>query len=648
VSTICPVCSAARAPTLEQAPAAEAAAPVLRLEPGQVLAGFEILEELNRGGMGVIYRARQQGLNRLVALKVISPERLASPEALRRFRREVQAAALLSHPNIVTVYHTDLDGPWPYLAMEYVAGIDLFRLVKRTGPLHVADTCFYARQAALGLQHAHEQGLVHRDIKPANLMVTPSPLDPPTTHSRLPRIKILDMGLARVTTPAAAGEGAPSLTQAGEFLGTPDYISPEQAEDCRRADTRSDLYSLGCTLFFLLVGDVPFPSSNLVQKLRRQLTEPAPSVRQRRPDVPEEVDAVVRRLLARDPAERFQTPAELVEVLEDLRPRPPGVPQPARAAAAAAAPPAVPSTGGPASSHTSAKQVEAHAGGVTALGVSGDGTVLLSGGLDETLRLWDAQRLREQRGIAGDVGPVEDACLAPDGKWAASCSRRLFFGDRIVQLWDLATGRERRRLKAHTDRVQRLAVAPGGCRLATAAADHTVRVWAVDQAAAPSLCLEGHAAPVSGLAFLPAGDALLSGDHAGVVRLWDVNTGAAKGQLSGQVGRVAALAFAGPGKRLAIAGDGLRVRQANGTLTPLLGHRGAVLCVAFSADGRLLLSGGADGTVRLWRAADGDELRCFEGHAGKVHAVAFTPDGRAAFSGSADGTIRRWTVPAPS
>src|SRR5262249_30301539 len=147
-----------------------------------------------------------------------------------------------SHPNIVTVYHTDLDGPLPYLAMEFVPGIDLWRLVKRGGRLPVSDACYYIREAAHGLQHAFEKGLVHRDIKPANLMVTPSPLEVPVTPSQPPRVKILDLGLARVTATEEMEEGEATLTRAGEFLGTPDYIAPEQAEDPRQADIRSDLF----------------------------------------------------------------------------------------------------------------------------------------------------------------------------------------------------------------------------------------------------------------------------------------------------------------------------------------------------------------------------------------------------------------------
>jgi WD40 repeat protein len=632
LSTICPACTAAGQETQHQPASGEPAAEgAPQLPPGSALAGFEILEEISRGGMGVIYKARQQGLNRLVALKVIAPGHLGHPDALNRFRREVQAAALLSHPNIVTVYATDLDGPRPYLAMEYVAGIDLFRLVERAGPLPVADACFYARQASLGLQHAHEQGLVHRDIKPANLMVTPSPLDPPTTQSRTPRVKILDLGLALVT--AAGGGRAGGLTRTGEFLGTPDYIAPEQAEDAHAADIRSDLYSLGCTLYFLLTGDVAFPSANLVQKLRRQLTEPPPSVAAKRADVPAELDAVVKRLMARDPADRFQTPAEAAAALEAVLRRPESAAPPAPAAGRPAPP-----------TQAAVRQVNAHAGGVQALCVGADGRLLVSGGLDETIRVWDAAALRETRCVDEDVGPVEGLCLAPGGKWLASCSLRLFRKDLVVQLWDLASGRERRRLRGHDNRIFCVAVSADGRRLASGGADRTVRLWALDQAGSPSLALEGHTDQVSSVTFLPGGD-VLSGAHDGTVRLWDGKTGAAKGTLQAEIGRVTAVAFDRAGKRVAIAGEALRVRRPDGSFLECRGHQGSVLCLACSADGRLLASGGADGSVRVWRVADGEEVHCLRGHADKVRSVAFGPDARVVFSGGADGTIRRWPLP---
>ncbi len=427
VSSICPICTAASEHTVEHSsasPELAAGDPPLgsegtNLKFGHALGSFDILEEINRGGMGVIYKARQRGLNRLVALKVISPDRLDNPEAMHRFQREVQAAALLSHPNIVTVFHTDLNGPLPYLAMEYVAGIDLWKLVKQAGPLSVRDACLYIRGAALGLQHAFEQKLVHRDIKPANLMVTPSPLDKsPSGALRKATVKILDLGLARITASHDDPEAA-SLTQAGEFLGTPDYIAPEQAEDARQADIRSDLYSLGGTFYYLLTGKVPFPGANLVQKLRRQLTEPPPSVSAHRGDVSAALDALIKKLMSRDPSDRYQTPAELVEELDRiLREGVSGRAAKKQRRAATAESPATPTPtplpsvpiwggpvwGGPAPSPVSLPApipgqmptaVEAHPGGVCALSCSTDGKLLLSGGQDETLRLWDLSCLRD-------------------------------------------------------------------------------------------------------------------------------------------------------------------------------------------------------------------------------------------------------------
>jgi hypothetical protein len=503
-------------------------------------------------------------------------------------------------------------------------------------------------------------------------MVTPSPLDKsPGGSTRRPVVKILDMGLARVHSHREA-EKAANITEAGEFLGTPDYIAPEQAEDPRKADIRSDLYSLGGTFYFLLAGKVPFPGNNLVAKLKRQLEQPNPSVLDRRGDVSPELDGLIKKLMARDPEDRYQTPAEMLDHLDEIirqgvssappvkRQKPvagaaptptPAPAMPVWAEAGPAPSGATPMPSGMSAAPSTIKAlpsaVQAHPGGVRAVSLDKEGKLLLTGGQDETLRLWDISRMREMRCVAGDVGPVEGACLAPNGKWAVSCALRLFKSDMVVQCWDLNSGNELRRLKGHTDNILCVVITPDGQRVAGGSADQTIRVWRALEPRSPSVFFKGHTGQVSSLAFASSsGDSLLSGGHDGTVNLWDVKTGSAKGTLNGQVGKVEAVAFSRATKSMAIAGQGgLRIREANGAMTGLTGHRGAVLCVAFAPGGATIVSGGADGTVRLWHAHDGNELHVFEGHTHKVHAVTFTPDGRTIFSGADDGTLRRWTVP---
>jgi WD40 repeat protein len=180
--------------------------------------------------------------------------------------------------------------------------------------------------------------------------------------------------------------------------------------------------------------------------------------------------------------------------------------------------------------------------------------------------------------------------------------------------------------------------------VAAGGADHTIRIWALDQTGAPPLCLKGHTDLVTRVAFIPGSESLLSCSSDGTLRLWDTKTGAMKGTVPGQVGKIVALAYTEASKRVALAGDGLRVRHSNGSFTQLNGHEGPVLSVAFAADGERLLSGGSDGTVRLWQTSEGEEVCCLQGHTDKVEAVTISADGKTAYSGSADGTIRRWSL----
>jgi serine/threonine-protein kinase len=270
-----------------------------------VLGPYMLLERLGEGGMGQVFKARHQIMDRVVALKVIRKERLAHPDAVDRFHREIRLAAQLDHPHLVRAHDASQVGDTHFLVMEFAEGSDLQRLVRKSGPLPVPLACGYVRQAALGLQHAAERGLVHRDIKPSNLQVT----------AQGTVVKILDMGLARSQTPEGAAAGVPDLTQTQTVLGTPDYIAPEQIADPRRVDTRADIYSLGCTFYFMLAGRPPFPDGAWEEKLVcHRKVEPQP-IEQLRPDVPAALGAILRKMMAKRPEDRYPTPAAVADAL---------------------------------------------------------------------------------------------------------------------------------------------------------------------------------------------------------------------------------------------------------------------------------------------------------------------------------------------
>jgi putative intracellular protease/amidase len=260
--------------------------------------------------MGVVYQAEHRRMERLVALKVINHQLTQNATAIGRFHLEVKAAAQLVHPNIVTAYDADQAGDLHFLVMEYVDGISLARLVEKRDPLSVTQACHYIRQAALGLQHAHEMGMVHRDIKPQNLMVT-----------RKEQVKILDFGLARLPRQVdkepieAHAPTLPGLTVAGCVLGTPDYLAPEQARNSHQADIRADIYSLGCTLYHLLAGHPPYPDGSALEKVCSHADRSPTPLTARRRDVPANLLSVLERMMAKDPAERFATPAEVAQAL---------------------------------------------------------------------------------------------------------------------------------------------------------------------------------------------------------------------------------------------------------------------------------------------------------------------------------------------
>lgn len=264
---------------------------------GRSLGPYRLLEFVGGGGMGAVFRALDSTLDRIVAVKVLSHRQSSDEEMLKRFRNEAQSAARLDHENIGRVYAVGSDGGWHYIVFEYIDGTNLRDVITQGGPFDLGRTIDVTIQLADALEHASQRDVVHRDIKPSNIIITPAG-----------RARIVDMGLARLHQVA----GDNDLTASGMTLGTFDYISPEQARDPRDADVRSDLYSLGCTVHFMLTGRPPFADGTMVQKLLQHQQDEPPAIESLRPDLPRGFGEILRRLMRKDPADRYQRPADLI------------------------------------------------------------------------------------------------------------------------------------------------------------------------------------------------------------------------------------------------------------------------------------------------------------------------------------------------
>lgn len=274
---------------------------------GLVLGNYVMLEKIGKGGMGTVFKAMHRSMKRVVAIKVLSPSVAKSPQHFLRFRREVELGASLNHPNVAAALDAAEDQGFHFLSMEYVEGLNLTQLVRKSGPMGVREALACLLQAARGLEHAHSRGIIHRDLKPSNLV-----LDTKGT------VKILDMGLARVLDNDGGDNNR--LTQSGTVMGSCEFMAPEQAVDVRKADQRSDIYSLGCTFYFLLTGKTVFRGDSALEQLMGHAKKPAPSLLERRPEVPKQVDALFQKMLAKRPDDRYQTARELQAALKACLP----------------------------------------------------------------------------------------------------------------------------------------------------------------------------------------------------------------------------------------------------------------------------------------------------------------------------------------
>lgn len=621
---------------------------------------YELLGLLGRGGMGEVYRARHRRLGRIVAVKLMARHRLGRDAAIR-FQREMRAAGRLDHPNIVRAFDAGEENGVPYLVMELVAGTNASALVRQRGPLSVADACEVVRQASLGLQHACESGLVHRDVKPSNLMLTGDG-----------HVKIVDFGLARIVKHSAEEQ---ELTAAQHVLGTIDFIAPEQCESSSDVDIRADLYSLGCTLYFLLAGQPPFGTPRYdspFKKMKAHAEAEPPSLAGQRTDVPAKVVAVVERLLQKKPEERFDTPQLVAEAL-------------------------APFCAGANLSALLGEQVDEPASGQTRSGsepvteASGRSRirttllalfVVLIVTLGLTVpKLW---RSRPRRTAAENSGPETPARGSFDAAFVsqplspvALVNRPADLGARIVS-WTIET-------IAHRGRVDGLAFSPDSAQLASGGKDGTVRIWNVaDRQLAAALV--AHPASVTCLDWSTDGTKLATGSHDGTVITWDTRTWQPSGRFHGD-GELTALAWSPDGQQLAtnnymvvqawtpgakgrpasfdgpeksvsdlvwLDGDRLAASSFDGRIytwdtadgsldRTWQDHEGRVWAMSLAPDRRWLASASWDDTVRVWDLATG-ESNVFAGHTGDVWDVAWSPDGRRFVSAGWDGDVRVWDV----
>ncbi len=584
---------------------------------------FILHGELGRGGMGIVYKAQRVGDEKAVALKVIRKDRLQHDDAVRRFRREAQAAARLNHPNIVRVVDSDHTGDIHYLVMEYVAGVTLERFVEQQGPVAYPLAIDFLRQAALALAHAHEQGLVHRDIKPANIMIVP-----PTgrcADGAAALVKVLDMGVARVlTNEHHPGEALSTLTQGSSVIGTADFVAPEQLEDPHGADVRADLYSLGCTFYFVLVGEVPFPGGSLISKLDKQRWQVPKLVNQARADIAPAVAEIVAKLLAKKKAERYQTPTELIVALDELLRTNYQSAQPA----------------GPMPREV--RDFKGHEGTVSCVAVSANGHRAASAGTDKSIRVWSVATGELLRAFPKQPHEVRAVAFAGAGDRLAAAVGI------SIRVFDVATGQELQRLSGHSSAVRCLVFSPDDRWLYTGSDDKTLRVWDL-QLGREVQRFARHNGSIACIVVSGDGDAVFTGSRDQTMRRWDLRSGQESQTWTTNGGPVLGIALSADGHRAATAHFDTALRLWNlddgESMGELLGHKQMVTGVGFLPDGRSLLSTSQDQSVRWWDIASGCEIAAREPHAAGILALAMVPGSRQAITAGADGTLRLLDIP---
>jgi serine/threonine-protein kinase len=652
---------------------------------GFKLGPYKILDQIGAGGMGQVFLAEHTTMRRKVALKVLPPKLAQDKAGVERFYREARAVAALDHPNIVRAHDVGNEKGTHFLVMEFVEGRNLDERMRAAGGrIAVGPAVGFIVQAAAGLQHAHEKGLVHRDIKPANLLV-----------DRAGVVKILDMGLARFFE-----DETDKLTKNlddGAVLGTADYVAPEQLANANPVDHRADIYSLGATLYHLITGRPPFEGSTAQKLVAHQLKDPT-APHELVKDVPPGLSKVLKGMMAKSPDERYQTAAGVVHDLLPYVGEGPagpasGVGMPAIALAAVSQTTASlqsailrPHTGD-ALPDVDGEEAEAAARAKRkkVIAISALAAAVLAGG---GLVVYFATRPTETptTGVVEPPGPddvvgppvvpvyptptpkppapapkpppgptvltqafkmntgkatVESILFTPDGKYLVAST-----GDRQIKVWDGATGKHVRDLNGHEGTVRGLSLLPGGRRLLSSSADKTVRMWDLDTGDLLRT-FEGPNVYLTNVAALPNGRRFLTAGADGIVRLWDLDTGEVIREFPKQGVAVYGLDVTRDGKRVVAGtweskrngtkpGDDLSALPpvhvilfdvATGQEVRRLSVPASVSQVHLSADSRFAAFGTADG-VGVWELDTGAVRYSMGGVPGRVTAAVFTRDGK--------------------